>query len=151
MIKEGQRHLEASCEVIISVLREKRLPEPTLMELHKELSSKQYTTVLSRSQQYIQCLPSPEGAVLMLTSGWESLCRLNAIRLKQVKRQWQQIKLAQEPGDLREASRFCQEVSEECAASHLGLYKVNAWKNRLTHIRNTTDRLKEKRRKSVSL
>lgn len=93
--------------------------------------------------EYMQGFPTYGGCFVLL-SGWDALCRLKTIRYKRALKAVHIIKLKGGGGDIRKANFDLQFLAESCAASQLGLYKANAWKNRI-------ERREESLNRSVSL
>lgn len=81
------------------------------------------------------CLQSTHDACFLLIAGWEALDRLNAIRQRRVLKVVRRMRLVAGEGSNKnavlKANSDLYHLSETCAASKLGLYKANAWKNRI--------------------
>ena len=108
----------------------------SLHELRQSFVVQQkYEQVLQQAMQFMVAFPT-YGGCFVLISGWEALFRVYNIRYKIALKVVRKMKLDSQKlcqSDLRKANQELLMHLESCAASQLGLYKVQAWQKRLEH------------------
>lgn len=133
-IKDARHHVTGAVDVLLRILQDSGVADATINELRQDMRCGKCKEVLQRAQKYLACTKNCNHASFLVLTGWETLNRFDALRFRQALNVVRRIKLGEKNGDIRRANLNFQMLAEECAASHLGLYKAQAWKCRMDKL-----------------
>lgn len=89
--------------------------------------------VLQRCQEYVDCIPSKEQNWVLVVQAWQVLVQRDTMERRNVVQELWKWQRRSEPnhGKCRRLAQESQRLAETCAASQLGLYRVQVYQTRL--------------------
>ena len=122
--------MDACLQILFQVLLHGGVSLASLDQLKREPNR---CIVLQQCQEYVNCIPSKEQHWGLVVQAWQALVQRDAMERRNVVQELWKCQRRSEPnhGKCRQLVKESQRLAETCAASQLGLYRVQVYQTRL--------------------